>query len=199
MDVNQSWNSTEMLARLNMGDSAAADAVFERYVERLTRLARARLSPRLAARTDPEDVVLSAWRSFFVGARTGNFSLHRSGDLWRLLVSITMHKLYRQVRRHSAKRRAVGKEDALDVTPESSLPVDRREPTPEEVVSLSDELEYIMSQLDSFGRRVLELRLQGEQLAAIATDTGRAERTVRRTLEQLRKSLGKRLESHRDD
>jgi DNA-directed RNA polymerase specialized sigma24 family protein len=39
----------------------------------------------------------------------------------------------------------------------------------------------------------LELRLQGGQLPEIAADTGRSERTIRRTLEQVRLLLAERL------
>src|SRR5436190_2378792 len=76
--------SADLLHRLRRGDEDAATAVFERYVERLTRLARSRLATKLASRVDPEDIVLSAYRSFFVAARQGRFELERGGDLWRL-------------------------------------------------------------------------------------------------------------------
>ncbi len=99
--------SAELLARFQDGDDRAAEEIFERYIDRLTRLARSRLSPKLAHRLDAEDVVMSAWRSFFVAAGAGRFSLKRSGDLWRLLVSITLHKLYRQAR-EAYRRKADG-------------------------------------------------------------------------------------------
>lgn len=189
----QEETSAELLARYRGGDNEAAERLFDRYMERLTLLARARLSPRVASRTDPEDIVLSAWRSFFVGARSGRFSLRRSGDLWRLLVSITLHKLYHQVRHHAAERRSVDAEERLSAMPDDVGLADPREPTPDEAVALAEELEWIMSQLDPFGRRVLELRLQGDQLAEIAAETGRSERTVRRTLESVRQLLASRL------
>ncbi len=142
---------------------------------------------------------MSAYRSFFVGASQGRFALRRSGDLWRLLVSITLRKLYRQARRHTAQRRSVGVEQSLERTPEESLPGEGREPTPEEAVALADELAAVMSQLDEFSRRVFELRLQGEPLAKIASDTGRAERTVRRALAAIRRLLAERFELNPDD
>jgi RNA polymerase sigma factor (sigma-70 family) len=191
--IEHHGTSAELLRRYRDGDEDAAEEIFRRYVERLTRLARSRLSPRLAGRTDPEDVVLSAWRSFFVGARAGRFSLRRSGDLWRLLVSITMHKLYHQARRHTAERRGVAVEQSLEQTAAELLPAAGREPTPEEAITLADELEAVLSRLDACGRRVLELRLQGEPLATIAEDTGRSERTVRRLLRQIRGLLAGRL------
>src|SRR3954462_6848947 len=88
--------SADLLLRVKRGDQDAATEVFERYAERLTHLARNRLATKLASRVDPEDIVLSAYRSFFVAAREGRFHVERGGDLWRLLVEVTLHKLYRQ-------------------------------------------------------------------------------------------------------
>ena len=185
--------SAEILARYRGGDEQAAEEMFGRYVERLTLLARSRLSRKLASRTDPDDIVLSAYRSFFIGAREGRFLLTRSGDLWRLLVSITMHKLYRHVRHHTAEMRSVTLERSLQSTDEEQLPVNR-EPSPEEAIAVADELAAIMSTLDAFGRRVLELRLQEEQLSVISAETGRSERTVRRMLRVIRERMAERLE-----
>ena len=99
--------SAQILERFKDGDSRAADELFARYVVRLTLLARSRLSPALASRTDPEDVVLSAYRSFFIRARDGQFQLEQSGDLWRLLVVITQREVSNQIRYEKAVRRAL--------------------------------------------------------------------------------------------
>ena len=61
--------TADLVTRYREGDELAAQELFARYVERLTRLARSRLSPKLSSRFDPDDVVLSAYRSFFLGAR----------------------------------------------------------------------------------------------------------------------------------
>ena len=162
--------------------------------ERLTLLARSRLSRRVASRTDPEDVVLSVYRSFFEGASEGRFTLRRGGDLWRLLASITKHKLLRQVRHQSADRRSVNDESPLHEGVEGRFPGRPPEPSPEEAVALADELEKVLSLLDVFGRRVLELRLQGVQLSKIAEDTGRSERTVRRMLVHIRELMARQFD-----
>lgn len=183
-------STAEIFERFREGDSLAADEIFARYVDRLTRLARTRLTPKLATRTDAEDIVMSAYRSFFIRTRDGQFTLQRSGDLWRLLVSITMNKLHRQVRHHQANKRSVAAE-ASDIHSDQLFD---REPRPEEVVEIADQLEFLMAQLEPFARRVLELRLQEEDLAAIASETGRSERTVRRTLADIREKFRRRLE-----
>ena len=68
-DDRAAWTSLVLLERFRGGDDLAAAEIFDRYFQRLTALARSRLSPRLAQRTDPEDIVLSVYRSFFVDAR----------------------------------------------------------------------------------------------------------------------------------
>jgi RNA polymerase sigma factor (sigma-70 family) len=188
------WSSLVLLERYRAGDDPAADALFTRYFERLTALARSRLAPRLACRTDPEDIVLSVYRSFFVGARAGRFTLSRGGDLWRLLASITKHKLLREARHQRADRRSVDRELPLDQAEEAAFLQRQPEPSAEDAAALADELERVLARLDAFGRRVLELRLQGAQLSEIAQDTGRSERTVRRTLGQIRELLDGRLD-----
>lgn len=186
------WTSLVLLERFRGGDDLAAAEIFDRYFRRLTALARSRLSPRLARRTDPEDIVLSVYRSFFADARGGRYTLNRGGDLWRLLAAIARHKLLRQARSQTAGRRSVEIEIPLDRVEEGRLVAGRHDPTPEDAAALADELEWVLTQLDPFGRRVLELRLQGLQISEIAADTGRAERSVRRALARIRTLLAER-------
>lgn len=187
------WTSFALLERYRGGDDRAADELFARYFARLVALARSRLAARLAGRTDPEDIVLSVYRSFFVGARAGRYTLSRGGDLWRLLAATTRHKLLRQVRYQTADRRSVAVEVPFDRIDEGLLPGRSPIPEAELAVELLDELERVLARLDPFGRRVLELRLQGHQLGEIAEVTGRAERSVRRSLARVRELLAGRL------
>jgi RNA polymerase sigma factor (sigma-70 family) len=192
-DSRTAGTSFVLLERYRQGDDAAAEELFSRYFRRLTLLARSRLSPRLASRMDPEDVVLSVYRSFFIEARAGRFTWSRGGDLWRLLAAITKHKLLRQARYHGAGRRSVDRESGLDEAARSGDFLRGPGPTPDDAAALADELEYVFTQLDATGRRVLELRLQGAQLSEIADDIGRSERTVRRTLDRIRAILNERM------
>lgn len=185
------WSSLTLLEAVRVGDDAAADEVFSRYFKRLTALARANLSARLASRVDPEDIALSAYRSFFVAARDGRYTLTRGGDLWRLLAAISRHKLLKRVRHETADRRSVDAEVAFPFG-EAQKATD---PGPEEALALADELQRVFATLDADGRRVLELRLQGHRHAEIAHETGRSERTVRRVLAQVRDLLAGRLDA----
>lgn len=182
--------SEQLLARYQAGDQAAADEIFRRYVGRLTVFARARLAPRVARRVDPEDVVLSAYRSFFIRARDGRLSFTRSGDLWRVLVAMTLNKVRRQVARHQAEKRAIRREE--DILAEICEP-HHRGPTPEHALAVADELEQIMAAVPPLKRRILELRLLDYEISEIAADIGRSERTVRRMLDDLQEFLKRRL------
>ena len=66
--------SAELLARVQAGDELAAEELFRRFAERLIAVAGARLSARMARRIDAEDVVQSAYRSFFCKARDGRYA-----------------------------------------------------------------------------------------------------------------------------
>ncbi len=179
-------SSAELLANYRAGDERAAAALYERYIGRLTRLAASRLSAKIARRTDADDVVQSTFRSFFLRVRDGRLALDEEHDLWRLLVSITLHKLYRQVRHNRAERRSVDAEQTPSTFADADAAFLARDPSPEEAAILADELQSILSRLEPFARRVLELQLQGESLKEIAAETGRSERTMRRALADVR-------------
>jgi RNA polymerase sigma factor (sigma-70 family) len=184
--------SGHLVDRWREGDQQAAVELFRRYANALIALARGRLSGKLAHRIDPEDVVQSVYRSFFAEAREGRYDLQRGGDLWRLLVAITLHKLNDQVKRNTSKKRAVeqersfGSEDSL-ISMQAHL--QGREPSPVEAVALADEVEQLMRQLSPLHRRMLELRLQGYYIDEIAGLTHSSERTVRYALEWVKQQL----------
>ena len=175
----------QLIARWRAGSQEAAQELFRMFAGRLTALARSRLSPKLARRLDPEDVVQSAYRSFFAATRDQAFDLEHGGDLWQFLVAITLHKLKHQVQRHTAKKRDVGAERGL--SSEGALLGISAErlaqgPSPLEAAALVDELEDIMRNLEPLPRRILELRLQGYGDYEIAHQIGRSVPTGRRVL-----------------
>jgi RNA polymerase sigma factor (sigma-70 family) len=182
----------QLVARWRSGDQQAADELFRRYAEQLVGFARSRLSAKVAQRVDPEDVVQSAYRSFFAAARAGRYELERGGDLWRLLVSITLHKLHDQVKHNSRVKRALERERAVgDVGKLDNLPalILAHDPSPLEAMALAEEVEELMRELEPVQRRMLELRLQGYNLDEIAADTCRSVRTVSRILDRVKQRL----------
>jgi RNA polymerase sigma factor (sigma-70 family) len=195
-EAKMAENSTELLRRWQRGDQSAATTLFNRYFLRLHAFAGTQLSARLAARLDADDVVQSAFHIFFHGARDGRYVLQRTGDLWRLLTAIAIHQLQHEHKRHSAGKRAFEREqlplplrDAYDE--EGAWLAD--EPTPEDAALLTDEVQLLLRPLNERQRRMVELRLQGFTLEETAVEVRCDERTVRRTMEQVKAQLEERL------
>ena len=187
-------DSADLVERYAAGDQDAADAIFARYLSRLMHLARARMSAKLKTRIDPEDVVMSAYRSFFRVIRGSAYSYDAdAGELWSLLVGITLRKVYRQANFHYAQKRNVASEENFA---SSFMPnVMQGSPSPAEIAEFSDRIEHLMSTLSPQQQRVLELRLQESSIEEIAAQVGQSERTVRRHISAIREKLQKDLES----
>jgi RNA polymerase sigma factor (sigma-70 family) len=184
-------SNRELISAWILGDEPSAKTVFDRYVVRLRALARARMSRRLARRVDPDDVVMSAYRSFFVAARDGRTSVPEDDDLWPLLAIVTLRKVARQARRHAAGVRSTEREvpDAEDWLAEQVS----REPDPEQATVVEEEVSRLLADLDDTARAVVERVLQGDAVPAIADDLGLHERTVRRAVERCREKLRRTL------
>lgn len=184
--------------RVQSGDEEAAREVFERYMNRLVALARSRLSDKLQQKFDADDIVQSAFRSFFRRAQDRQFAIRRSGELWALLASITRHKLLKKAEHYRQQKRNVEQDQQLPAEAASAA-VFSGEPTPQEAVALTDEVEFLMRELEPMQRRMLEMRLQGQTIPEIAEAVQRSERTVRRFLSGFRDQLEQRLSALRDD
>ncbi|MBL8813016.1 MAG: protein kinase [Planctomycetaceae bacterium] len=190
--------NAELLALWKQGNQQAASVLTDRYMQRLTALARSRLSHKLARRLDADDIVMSAFRSFFIAARHSRIQTPDDDNLWPLLVIMTMRKLQRQVQRHKSERRDIENEvffDDLGAWQE----IVARDPSPEEAAQVSLDLESLMSRLSSFDRQILTLRLQGEDFLSIATRLNCSERTIRRAMNTIRSSLNAHFDVPSDE
>jgi RNA polymerase sigma factor (sigma-70 family) len=165
--------------------------VFEHFSRRLIGLARGHLAAQLQHKVDPEDVVQSAYKSLLL--RYGDGALAEEGweGLWGLLTMITVRKCADRARFHQAERRDMRREAAAanDSGSDSWREALSREPTPDQAAALAEIVEGLLSRLDSDERRMVELSLQGFSVQEISEQTGRAERSVRRLRERVRKYL----------
>lgn len=186
----QEGTSGILLREVIVGNEHAPGEIFDRYVGRLVALVRRRVSSRLSQRVDPEDIAQSAFRSFFVRAKNGEYRWRRSGDLWRLLAKISLSKLRRQVEIHTAAKRAIAQESQNDFCIENQA---NRLPSVEEQAALLEEVEIAMQQCSATEREVLQLRLAGEGIESIANSINRSQRTVRRILKVCRETFEQRL------
>ena len=181
-----------LMARLRSGEDAAAREVFERFAGRLVALARRRFNRLLARKVDPEDVVQSAFKSFFVRHRAGRIDVGDSDGLWNLLTLITLRKCADRAEYFLADRRDATREVTGPADGDGSQACLRaldREPRPDEAVILAETVESLFRDVSTHERPILELSLQGYTAAEISVRLGRAERSVRRLRERIRKRL----------
>ena len=187
----------EFVAKLRGGDDAAAREMFGRFAHQLIALALRHLNTGLRQRVDPEDVVQSAYKSFFVRYQAGDLDIVNWNSLWGLLTLITVRKCAKRAAYHRAECRDAARELSPPRQEEAApwLEPLGREPTPLEAAVLGETIEQLFAGLDEHERPVLELSLQGYTTREISEQLGRAERTVR----LLREGVRHRLERMREE
>lgn len=182
---------TLWIEQLKVGDPAAAQRLWEVYFQRMVDLARRKLEGSRRAAADEEDVALSAFKSFCLGAQSGRFpQLLDSDGLWPLLMAITANKSVDLIRGENRLKRGGGQRVETG-DPAAGLPsladVLSKEPSPQFAAEMSDELERLLARLDAVGdtdlRPIALLKLQGFTNAEIAEQTGCVTRTVIRKLQ----------------
>lgn len=181
------------LDRLQAGDRAAAQQLWERYFQRLVHLARKKLRGSRPRSADEEDVALSAFDSFCRHAEQGHFpDLQDRDNLWRLLVVITARKaghLRRDERRQKRGGNLVRVSNpAKDGEDEPGLEqLMSRELDPEFAAQVAEECERLLSGLgDPELRSVALWKMEGWSTDEIAAKLGYAPRSVKRKLRLIR-------------
>jgi DNA-directed RNA polymerase specialized sigma24 family protein len=191
---------THWIGDLKQGDHDAARPLWERYFERLVRLARKKLpgAGRRGADADEEDVALSVFDSLCRGAAEGRFTkLSDRDDLWRLLVVITARKAINQAKRQGALKRGGGRvlgEAALlagapgdDGRPGGLEQLVGDGPSPEFAALVAEQYRLLLEALgDDTLRRIALRRLEGYGNEEIAAELGCALRTVANKLKIIR-------------
>jgi DNA-directed RNA polymerase specialized sigma24 family protein len=195
--MSSTQSVTEWLGQLKAGDAVAAQQLWERYFERLVRVARAQLRGTRRRAADEEDVALSALDSFCRGAAEGRFpDLNDRHGLWPLLVTITVRKAIKLAKHERRKKRGGGKvrgDSALAAPGEATgwEAVLGGEPSPALACALADDCRVLLERLEEGSLRVVALwKMEGYTNAEIATKLGCIERTVERKLRTIRRLWG---------
>jgi DNA-directed RNA polymerase specialized sigma24 family protein len=187
---------TRWLTALKAGDAAAAQPLWERYHRRLVALAREKLRSAQRREADEEDVVQSAFHSFFQGLAQGRFpQLADRDNLWRLLVVITARKALDQLAREHSKRRggdtfadhsriSPGRVDWDDSAIEELVGA---EPTPEFALQVAEQYQRLLDRLaDDTLCSVAVWKMEGLTNDEVAARLACSRRTVARKLETIR-------------
>lgn len=187
---------THWIEELKAGNTDSAQPLWERYYRRLVPLARRHLKGSSRRVADEEDVLISAFDSFFDGIQRGRFpDLQDRNDLWRLLVVITARKAINQAKRHRRLKRGGGKVRGASAFIAEGNEADLArvigdEPTPEFAAMVADELRALLDLLDEpLLRDIAVWKMEGHTNTEIASLADVSSRTVARKLGLIRKKL----------
>lgn len=188
--MSETTSPDDLVRRLRDGNESAAAEVVHEFTARMLGLARQRFDDALRAKEDPDDVVQSAFKSFFRGCSEGKLELTGRDELWGLLALITLRKCRQHRRYFGAARRQIKRERAGQRDDAPILEgVAGREPPPEEHLLLTETVEKLFAGLDGQHRAILALGLDGYDTSEIAKHVGCTERTVQRVLQRARHRL----------
>ncbi len=187
----------EIGAEATRREAQLDQAQLDQFTRRLIGLARAHLDARLQHKIEPEDVVQSAYKSFLLRYGQADIASQGVDALWSLLTLITLRKCADRVRYLRADCRDVTREAGASPAnqPQPWQEAVGREPTPEHAAVLAETVEQILREVEPDQRPVIELSFQGYSAQEVSQRLGRAERSVRRLRQRLKKQLQRRQSS----
>jgi RNA polymerase sigma factor (sigma-70 family) len=182
------------------GCEAAATNIWKRYRKQIHGIARAKLGSAVRTVADEEDVAVIAFQSFLRRCRDGSYpDLHDRTDLWRLLVTITVHKASNQARDQACLKRSAPQVEGASVLTQSG-PVHgwdhliSMEPDPELSAAVSDSLNHLLGKIsDGELRSIVLYKLEGYSNPEIAEKIGRSLPTIERRLRLIRETWRREL------
>lgn len=186
---------TAWIGDLKEGQDTATQKIWERYFERLVRVASRQLGSAPRRIADEEDVAVSVFDTLCKGAAAGRFDkLQDRDDLWKLLTAIAGMKSVDQIRRQTAQKRGgenVRGESIVAGAGASQMggfdQFMHAEPTPEFLAVMDEQQQAMFLALpDDSQRNVARLRFEGFSNEEIAEQLGTSLRSVERKLKVIR-------------
>jgi RNA polymerase sigma-70 factor (ECF subfamily) len=161
--------------------------MYLRYAERVHALVVAQSSRDLARRVDAEDLVQSVFRTFFRRAAHGHYNVPDGEEMWKLLLVIALNKVRAAGAFHRAAKRDIRQTAGGKVL---ELALDSRQARDEGALAvLRLVVEELMEGLPGANKRIIELRIEGYEVAEITAKVQRSKRTVERVLQGFRTQL----------
>jgi RNA polymerase sigma-70 factor (ECF subfamily) len=170
----------ELIRRVRAGDQDAATELVRRYEPAVRRAVRFRLADaRLGILLDSMDICQSVMASFFIRAASGQYELESPAQLRGLLTAMARNKLNSQARKQHARRRDSRRVAAVD---QDEVRFVAAGESPSMEVAARDLLQEVHRRLSPRERRLLEMRNQGYDWSAIASEIGGGAQALRRRL-----------------
>ncbi len=176
-----------LLRRFQGGQHDASKELYLRYAGRLHALVVRQSSRDLARRVDAEEIVQSIFRTFFRRAAHGHYNVPEGEEMWKLLLVIALNKVRAAGAYHRASKRDVRQTvggEAFERAMESEQ--GRNEGA---LIVLRMVIEELMGGMPAANRRMIELRIEGFEVAEISEKVQRSMRTVERVLQGFRHRL----------
>jgi RNA polymerase sigma-70 factor (ECF subfamily) len=190
--AEQGPSDNSLLRRYRRGQDDASTLLYLRYAERLHALAVAQSSAHLAARVDPDDIVQSVFRTFFRRVAQGHYDVPEGEEIWKLLLIIALNKIRALGAYHRAAKRDVRQTaggEAFDRAIDSEPAADESALTVLRMV-----IDQVLEELPAPQRKIIELRIEGHEVAEIGRKVQRSKRTVERVLQDFRRRLSALIE-----
>ena len=169
----------ELMAAYNSGDEEAATQLFQRYYQRLTRLAREQLGWSLVGVEDSADLAQSVFESVFRRCRNEQIVITAEQSLWPLLAAITLNKARNHKKFHHRQKRDLSRQVSL-----AGNDLLHNGPSPSDAAILKETIDQLVDSFDSDRRRqIIRLLLDGQTVREISSHLDVSERTVYKTRE----------------
>ena len=196
MDLSSGNSITVWIQDLKAGNATAAEKLWRRYCQQLTRYARQKLGPKARRIADEEDMALMAFHSFCRGVTDGRFpQLADRDDLWQILLMIAERKTIDHLREQFRQKRGGG-----NVRGESIFEMPAGDDayrgieqaiddnaTPDFAVTALEECRRLLDMLpDADLQKVASWKLAGWKNREIAEELGCVTATVERKLKRIR-------------
>jgi len=173
------------IERLNDGDLRAVEHVFRVYEPFLRIAVRRRLSRRLQAKVDSQDIVQSIFADVVDGVRKGGWRFAGRPELFAFLRRLAWRRLADRYHKH---RQSLEREQSLAETSPVNLPATDM-PRPSQVAQGREFWERILQACSPAHHDIVRMRMNGLRLSEIAARTGMHAGSVRRVIYDVARRL----------
>lgn len=174
-----------LLDRARGGDSAAVADLLGAFEADLKLIVRAKLPRFMRSRFDSQDFLQAVWKSVFAGdSELGEFD--NSTHFRKFIAGVARNKILAEQRHATTRKVAIRREEPLYVRTgdhDSPREIAGCDPTPSKFAQADECMGILLDAASAEDAEIVRLRRKQMTFDEIANQTGRSERSVRRTIE----------------